>query len=207
MRLTCPNCDAEYDVPDGMMPAAGRHVQCTSCHTRWFARGTAEAAPSEEQILSRLESRSRHVPSASQPPAEGKPAPSDPETYPAAAPPPVVPLRPAKPSERPAVPRPSELAAVPPPRSAPRLDLNAAPVAPARPAPPASSGRFGLGLAVALLIFVLALGAYDFRQEVAAEVPSAAPTLDRYADAIDDLRDRLEQRIAPLRDRLDAALG
>ena len=49
MRLTCPNCDAEYEVPDGMMPAAGRHVQCTACHTRWFVRGSAAPAPSEEQ--------------------------------------------------------------------------------------------------------------------------------------------------------------
>jgi predicted Zn finger-like uncharacterized protein len=62
MRLFCPNCHAEYDVPEGMVPAAGRHVQCTACHTRWFVRGSAEAAPSEDQILSRLETRPRVVP-------------------------------------------------------------------------------------------------------------------------------------------------
>ena len=50
MRLTCPNCGAEYEVPEGMVPAAGRHVQCTSCHTRWFVRGAARDAASEDQI-------------------------------------------------------------------------------------------------------------------------------------------------------------
>jgi predicted Zn finger-like uncharacterized protein len=55
MRLNCPNCGAEYDIPDGMLSAAGRHVQCSACHTRWFARGEDRPAPSEEQILSRLE--------------------------------------------------------------------------------------------------------------------------------------------------------
>jgi len=56
MRLTCPNCGADYDVPGGMVPGAGRHVQCSACHTRWFVRGSALAAASEEQILTRLES-------------------------------------------------------------------------------------------------------------------------------------------------------
>ena len=55
MRLTCPNCGADYDIPEGMVPAAGRHVQCSTCHTRWFVRGTARAPASEEQILTRLE--------------------------------------------------------------------------------------------------------------------------------------------------------
>ena len=45
MRLTCPNCGAEYEVPDGMVPAGGRHVQCTACHTRWFVRGAAARRP------------------------------------------------------------------------------------------------------------------------------------------------------------------
>ncbi|MER2507411.1 MAG: zinc-ribbon domain-containing protein, partial [Amaricoccus sp.] len=56
MRLTCPNCGAEYEVPEGQIPAGGKHVQCTACHTRWFARA-AQAALSEDQILARLETR------------------------------------------------------------------------------------------------------------------------------------------------------
>ena len=53
MRLTCPNCGVEYEVPEASIAPAGRHVQCTSCHTRWFVR--APVAVSEDQVLTRLE--------------------------------------------------------------------------------------------------------------------------------------------------------
>lgn len=36
MRLTCPNCDAQYEVPDEVMPAQGRDVQCSACGCTWF---------------------------------------------------------------------------------------------------------------------------------------------------------------------------
>ena len=36
MRLICPNCDAQYEVPDEGMPAAGRDVQCSNCGQTWF---------------------------------------------------------------------------------------------------------------------------------------------------------------------------
>lgn len=36
MRLTCPNCGAEYEVPDEVIPAAGRDVQCSNCGVTWF---------------------------------------------------------------------------------------------------------------------------------------------------------------------------
>lgn len=57
MRLTCPNCETAYEVPAAQIPEAGRHVQCTSCHTRWFARREPEPEPSEDQIIRRLEAR------------------------------------------------------------------------------------------------------------------------------------------------------
>lgn len=58
MRLSCPNCGTLYDVPDSALPAAGQHVQCTQCHTRWFARGPEPATRlTEDQILARLETR------------------------------------------------------------------------------------------------------------------------------------------------------
>ncbi len=55
MRLTCPNCGAEYEVPDGLVPEGGRHVQCTDCDTRWFVRGGRDAVVSEDQLIERLE--------------------------------------------------------------------------------------------------------------------------------------------------------
>ncbi|MBD3664029.1 zinc-ribbon domain-containing protein [Sulfitobacter aestuariivivens] len=36
MRLTCPNCDAQYEVPDEVMPVSGRDVQCSNCGQTWF---------------------------------------------------------------------------------------------------------------------------------------------------------------------------
>lgn len=36
MRLVCPNCDAQYEVPDDVMPKTGRDVQCSNCGQTWF---------------------------------------------------------------------------------------------------------------------------------------------------------------------------
>ena len=36
MRLTCPNCDAQYEVPDEVIPSEGRDVQCSDCGDTWF---------------------------------------------------------------------------------------------------------------------------------------------------------------------------
>lgn len=36
MRLICPNCDAQYEVPLNVMPTNGRDVQCSNCNHTWF---------------------------------------------------------------------------------------------------------------------------------------------------------------------------
>ncbi|WP_121065782.1 zinc-ribbon domain-containing protein [Chachezhania antarctica] len=36
MRLTCPNCGAQYEIPDDVIPAEGRDVQCSNCEETWF---------------------------------------------------------------------------------------------------------------------------------------------------------------------------
>lgn len=36
MRLTCPNCEAQYEVPDEVIPETGRDVQCSNCGDTWF---------------------------------------------------------------------------------------------------------------------------------------------------------------------------
>jgi predicted Zn finger-like uncharacterized protein len=218
MRLTCPNCAAEYDVPDGMVPAAGRHVQCTSCHTRWFVRGASGGGLSEDQILRRLETWSpgpRPVPTPVPAPVptpaptlvptpvptpEPPPAP-EPEREPA----PVVvhlPPRhgaPAKPADRPAVARPA-------PVSAPRLDLGEPAAASAAPSRPRRS-RFARGLLAALVLAAAAAAAYVWRAPIAAELPQAAPALAAYGDAVDRWRAELEERLAPLRDRAPGSGG
>jgi predicted Zn finger-like uncharacterized protein len=42
MRLICPNCDAQYEVPPEAIPEQGRDVQCSACGHTWF-EGGAEA--------------------------------------------------------------------------------------------------------------------------------------------------------------------
>ncbi|SLN21402.1 hypothetical protein PEL8287_00913 [Roseovarius litorisediminis] len=36
MRLICPNCGAQYEVPDEVIPETGRDVQCSNCGDTWF---------------------------------------------------------------------------------------------------------------------------------------------------------------------------
>lgn len=43
MRLICPNCDAQYEVPDNVVPEAGRDVQCSNCSNTWFFKPDAPA--------------------------------------------------------------------------------------------------------------------------------------------------------------------
>ncbi len=49
MRLTCPNCDAHYEVDASVIPDEGRDVQCSNCNTTWFQAGpdTEKEATSE----------------------------------------------------------------------------------------------------------------------------------------------------------------
>ncbi|WP_411996937.1 zinc-ribbon domain-containing protein [Aaestuariibius violaceus] len=39
MRLTCPNCGAEYEVSEDAIPTTGRDVQCSNCGDTWFQAG------------------------------------------------------------------------------------------------------------------------------------------------------------------------
>lgn len=51
MRLVCPNCGAQYEVDDRVMPEEGRDVQCSNCGHAWFftppkpSTAQAEATP------------------------------------------------------------------------------------------------------------------------------------------------------------------
>ncbi|WP_299673997.1 zinc-ribbon domain-containing protein [uncultured Roseobacter sp.] len=53
MRLICPNCGAQYEVPDDVMPPDGREVQCSNCEQTWFqAHPDAETAPEDDVDVS-----------------------------------------------------------------------------------------------------------------------------------------------------------
>ncbi len=51
MRLICPNCDAEYEVDDAVIPQAGRDVQCSNCGHTWFQRPDGETADPDAPAL------------------------------------------------------------------------------------------------------------------------------------------------------------
>ncbi len=46
MRLICPNCGAQYEVPTDVIPAEGRDVQCSACSNTWF-----QAHPDQDRHL------------------------------------------------------------------------------------------------------------------------------------------------------------
>lgn len=45
MRLTCPSCGAQYEVPDDVIPEEGRDVQCSNCGNTWFQARDTSASP------------------------------------------------------------------------------------------------------------------------------------------------------------------
>jgi len=47
MRLVCPNCGAQYEVPAEVISSEGRDVQCSNCGITWFQPGpeAADADP------------------------------------------------------------------------------------------------------------------------------------------------------------------
>ena len=48
MRLVCPNCGAQYEVADDVIPENGRDVQCSNCGNTWFETPGASAAAEAE---------------------------------------------------------------------------------------------------------------------------------------------------------------
>lgn len=56
MKLTCPNCGAQYEVPDEVVPTAGRDVQCSSCGKTWFQHHPDHMPeePEDEKVAAEL---------------------------------------------------------------------------------------------------------------------------------------------------------
>lgn len=95
MRLTCPSCGAQYEVPDDVIPEDGRDVQCSNCGNTWFqAKDTSNtpealaaeaAAPKDAVWHPEVESDVEDGPSVNQAATPGQTAPP--------APPPAQPQR------------------------------------------------------------------------------------------------------------------
>ena len=48
MRLTCPNCGAQYEVPDDAIPKEGRDVECSACSQTWFFAHPGDPASAKD---------------------------------------------------------------------------------------------------------------------------------------------------------------
>ena len=49
MRLVCPNCKANYEIPRHAVPISGREVRCDSCGHSWFQ--TRTKISNDEQLI------------------------------------------------------------------------------------------------------------------------------------------------------------
>ncbi len=92
MRLICPNCGAQYEVDESVIPDVGRDVQCSNCGQAWFQMSAsqlraqeAEAAAAEAEAPEGTEEWAEtDEPEAEEAPAEvADPAPPEPEAEPA----------------------------------------------------------------------------------------------------------------------------
>lgn len=51
MRLVCPNCGAQYEVDDRVIPDSGRDVQCSACGHAWYQMPQGHSAADDEAAL------------------------------------------------------------------------------------------------------------------------------------------------------------
>lgn len=84
MRLICPNCGAQYEVGDDVIPAAGRDVQCSNCGHTWFEQpGSSEAAEAGDFYAPPSEPTSKPQAHAVRPPRAERATPNPmPDTMP-----------------------------------------------------------------------------------------------------------------------------
>ena len=66
MRLICPNCGAQYEVPQSVIPETGRDVQCSSCGHTWFQKhplqdNTPSAESADDDIWEDHETDDRYA--------------------------------------------------------------------------------------------------------------------------------------------------
>jgi len=73
MRLICPNCGAQYEVAEDVIPQGGRDVQCSNCGHTWFEEpGASERA--EQAAMQQAEEPQAALPEP-EPEPESEPEP------------------------------------------------------------------------------------------------------------------------------------
>lgn len=77
MRLVCPNCGAQYEVGDGVIPSSGREVQCSNCGHTWFEQPGAPEAAENSNAPDQVPPQQEAAPKAA-PAPERQPQPAPP---------------------------------------------------------------------------------------------------------------------------------
>lgn len=93
MRLICPNCGAQYEVADDVIPEDGRDVQCSNCAHTWFeSRGASDVEDEFADVTEASAQLSKEPDEtwgaevyAAKPPSAPKPAPKRQELDPSIA--------------------------------------------------------------------------------------------------------------------------
>ena len=226
MRLVCPNCDAQYEVPDQVIPEGGRDVQCSDCGNTWFFRpgGATGDVPDEgsqapdtataaaprstvtDEVAEILRSEAEHEAKARAREAQLAAAASLAALREGKARKPVAAAasaaEPAKPGSAP--PDPSEKDSPLPDVNAltstlkPRNDAPATQMPDAAPAPPPErqSGDFWTGFLLVVFVAVLAVSLYTFAPQIAEALPWAARPVTAYTEWIDAMRAWLNAQVA-----------
>ncbi len=61
MRLVCPSCKANYEVPRNAVPIGGREVQCASCGHKWFQTRTKKTTAKKPTQLASKSSEENNI--------------------------------------------------------------------------------------------------------------------------------------------------
>ena len=61
MRLVCPSCKANYEVPRTAVPIGGREVQCASCGHKWFQTRTKKTTDKKPTQLASKSSEENNI--------------------------------------------------------------------------------------------------------------------------------------------------
>lgn len=75
MRLTCPNCNAQYEVDERVIPQNGRDVQCSACGHTWYQYPMEVALQMRAAEIDDDDEDDEDLPP---PPTDGTPRPSAP---------------------------------------------------------------------------------------------------------------------------------
>lgn len=232
MRLVCPNCDAQYEIDDGLIPENGRDVQCSNCGHTWFEGGNApenEPLSVDADWQDWQEEPAPEAEPAAAPAPDPEPAPQKPALDPDVA----DILRQEAAHERAARAADAKIESQPdlglaPPEpkridhtsGQPRRDLLPdietingslrSEDAPARPAPrpPRRRGGFWRGFLFVVGLVLLAVAIYALAPRIMEQTPDHVDVwLQSYVDWIDEMRLKLDLGLQKLIDKAQNAQG